>query len=456
MTRSQILQGCELHIHMLGAFYVDDVLALGRDVYHAVDWHANRFLESYQEAFGLPPNPIRAFEEALANHEPSTEHLKHLHSYTQADAGDFARFQAKFNFFLCLWDYYRSQGPHAEALVLHRLLERARSQNLDYIEYRYGLNILPDFLRFHQRTARFFRDNSGADLTAHYIIGLPRWAALEGYALVQQLLAQHPDLIPTIVGLDFAGFEEGNPPKLLRPFFAQAHKDNQAHPERALDIVYHVGESFFDKSLESAIRWCHEIAEMGAHRLGHAIALGLAPTIAIARRPQAHIYEPASERLDQIAYDLHYAPQLMQYDIPIDKHSLLAERQQLTALDPTTLIERPYNDQRLSTIQKRQDFVLDRLKALGTVIECCPTSNLLIGGVPDPSHHPIHRFLASGVNLTLCSDDPGTFDITLASEIAWALEHTQFDEAALYQHLGDPRRFRLGQRNLKRGNHVIY
>jgi len=313
------------------------------------------------------------------------------------------------------------------------MIERYWSQGLDYIEYRYGLSIESNFLSFHSLCAQMLQDASHDGMTARYIIGLPRWAVMEGYALVQRLLDEHPELIPTIVGMDFAGFEEGYPPKHLRPFFTQVAQDNQTHPERALDIVYHVGESFFDKSLESAIRWCHEIA------------LGLDPVIAIARRPQAHVWERVSERLDQIAYDLHYRTQLARYGITIYEQAITAERNRLLAAAPEELVERPYDEQRLADVRKRQRFVLDRLMALGTVIECCPTSNLRIGSIPDASHHPLHQFLETGVNLAICSDDPGIFDITLSSEVEWVREHTTLDVEALQRRLGDPRRFRLGQ-----------
>jgi adenosine deaminase len=444
-----LLKGCELHLHIVGAFYADDALALGRTVYRDVNWHTNRFLETYQALFGVCPDPIGVFDDALAHGTASFERLKRLHTYTEADGSDFSHFQAKFNFFLSLWDHYRSQGQSAEELMLWRMIERYRLQGLDYIEYRYGLSIERDFLTFHGLCAQMLQNASKDGMTARYIIGLPRWSPLEGYALVQQLLEERPDLIPTIVGLDFAGFEEGHSPKLLHPFFMQVAKDNQSHPERALDIVYHVGESFFDKSLESAIRWCHEIAEMGARRLGHAIALGLDPAIAIARRPQAHMWERVSERLDQLTYDLHYRRQLARYGVTVDEQALMAERKRLGAVDSGTRIERPYDEGRLAEVRKRQRFVLDRLKALGTVIECCPTSNLRIGGVPDASHHPIHRFLDSEVNLVICTDDPGIFDITLALEVEWVRTHAVLDVETLQRRLGDPRRFRLGQQRMQ-------
>ena len=155
--------------------------------------------------------------------------------------------------------------------------------------------------------------------TARYIISVRRSTAQQDYEWVQELMDENPELIPTIVGIDFADIEEGYPPKDNRALFQRVHKDNQEHPERALEITYHVGESYFDKSLESAIRWCHEVAEMDARRLGHAIALGLDPAVAIARRPDAHAKERVSERLDQIAYDLTHASELSAFDIESER-----------------------------------------------------------------------------------------------------------------------------------------
>jgi adenosine deaminase len=265
----------------------------------------------------------------------------------------------------------------------------------------------------------------------------------EGYTLVQQLFDRIPELIPTIVGLDFCYFEEGYPPKTVQSLFKKLREDNQKRPERALEVAYHVGESYFDKSLESAIRWCHEVAEMGAKRLGHAIALGLDPAIAVARRPKAHEAEPVSERLDQIAYDLAYQDELAYYGIVVDMAALEREQEALAKWQSEDLIEKPYTPERLAAARRRQDFVLDRLVELGTVIESCPTSNLRIGGVPAPADHPVHRFLRSDVNLVISADDPGTFDASLASEVDWVLTHAGYEPNSLVERLGDPRRFRF-------------
>ena len=270
-------------------------------------------------------------------------------------------------------------------------------------------------------------------------------SAGNSFTLVQRLFDENPELIPTIVGLDFCYFEEGYPPETVRAFFRQLHEDNRQCPQRALEVAYHVGEIYFDKSLESAIRWCHEAAELGARRLGHAIALGLDPAVAITRQFQAHETESVSERLDQIAYDLQHYQALTHYGISLDYDALNREQERLQRLALGSSVKRPYTKTRLEEIRRRQNFVLDQLTEWGTVIESCPTSNLRIGGVPSPATHPLHRFLKSQVNLVIGADDPGIFDSPLAAEVDWVLKHMQLNARELIERLGDPRRFRLGQ-----------
>jgi adenosine deaminase len=330
---------------------------------------------------------------------------------------------------------------------MKRAVDAHRRDGVEYVEFRsmFG-NVLEDpegFFFFHGRNAQVLHSLSDDRFTARYLISVPRAMPDEGYTLVQQLFDRIPELIPTIVGLDFCYFEEGYPPKTVQSLFKKLREDNQKRPERALEVAYHVGESYFDKSLESAIRWCHEVAEMGAKRLGHAIALGLDPAIAVARRPKAHEAEPVSERLDQIAYDLAYQDELADYGIVVDMAALEREQEALAKWPSEDLIEKPYSPERLAAARRRQDFVLDRLVELGTVIESCPTSNLRIGGVPAPADHPVHRFLRSDVNLVISADDPGTFDASLASEVDWVLTHAGYEPNSLVERLGDPRRFRF-------------
>jgi adenosine deaminase len=445
----QILTGCELHVHGGGCLFPEDLLALGRDHYEQVDW--NHYIDFYEEVYGSRPDPIALFQRTLNGDATALEQFRQEVVVGSADSGDFSRFQAKYNFGVCLMKHWEHKLDRRGEIVL-RSAETHRREGLDYVEYRsMFMNLQEDqegFFRFHGRNAEILQSASGSDFTARYLISIPRWAPLEGYDLVQQLLDQMPELVPTIIGLDFCFFEEGYPPKTVQPLFERLQKDNQERPERALEVAYHVGEAFFDKSLESAVRWCHEVAEMGAKRLGHAIALGLDPAVAVARRPKAHEAEPVNERLDQIAYDLAHQEALAAYGVAVDVVALETEREALAQRPDDELVTRPYTPEQLAAVRRRQDFVLNRLAELGTVIETCPTSNLRIGGVPSPAEHPVHRFLRSDVNLVISADDPGTFNAPLAAEVEWVLTHSGYDPASLVERLGDPRRFRFHRKGV--------
>eukprot|EP00494_Astrolonche_serrata_P015755 UN15908 len=75
-----------------------------------------------------------------------------------------------------------------------------------YVEYRsmapYDHTQADAFIAFHERTARVIQEACAPGFTARYLISLPRWAALECYALVQRLLDENEELIPIVVGLD--------------------------------------------------------------------------------------------------------------------------------------------------------------------------------------------------------------------------------------------------------------
>ena len=38
MTPLDTIKGCELHVHTGGCIYAEDLLELGREVYHEIDW----------------------------------------------------------------------------------------------------------------------------------------------------------------------------------------------------------------------------------------------------------------------------------------------------------------------------------------------------------------------------------------------------------------------------------
>ena len=108
----------------------------------------------------------------------------------------------------------------------------------------------------------------------------------------------------------------------------------------------------------------------------------------------------------------------------VDDDALHGEAQALARCGAGEAVDVVYDAVRLRELRGRQDVAIERVRAAGTVIEVCPTSNRRIGGITDPRHHPIHRFLAAGLPIVVSTDDPGTFDITLEDELDWVVHTT--------------------------------
>jgi adenosine deaminase len=62
--------------------------------------------------------------------------------------------------------------------------------------------------------------------------------------------------------------------------------------------------------------------------------------------------------------------------------------------------------------------LVERLGAAGVTLDLCPTSNVLTGAVPSLAAHPICRFLAAGIPVTIGSDDPIVFETSVTTELA--------------------------------------
>jgi adenosine deaminase len=67
----------------------------------------------------------------------------------------------------------------------------------------------------------------------------------------------------------------------------------------------------------------------------------------------------------------------------------------------------------------------------GTVLEVCPTSNVVLGIYPSYEEHPLPRLRDAGVQVTLGSDDPPYFGATIGGEYTLCAEHYGFDDEAL-------------------------
>jgi adenosine deaminase len=62
--------------------------------------------------------------------------------------------------------------------------------------------------------------------------------------------------------------------------------------------------------------------------------------------------------------------------------------------------------------------LVDELAERGVVLECCPTSNVVLGVYPTYEAHPLPTLRAAGVRVTLGSDDPPYFGATIEGEYA--------------------------------------
>jgi len=75
--------------------------------------------------------------------------------------------------------------------------------------------------------------------------------------------------------------------------------------------------------------------------------------------------------------------------------------------------------------------LVEELAESGTVLEVCPTSNVVLGIYPTYNEHPLPRLRDAGVQVTLGSDDPPYFGATIGGEYALCAEHYALDDEAL-------------------------
>jgi adenosine deaminase len=75
--------------------------------------------------------------------------------------------------------------------------------------------------------------------------------------------------------------------------------------------------------------------------------------------------------------------------------------------------------------------LVDELAARGIVLECCPTSNVVLGIYPNYEEHPLRRLHDAGVRVTLGSDDPPYFGATIESEYDVCAQRMGFSEDEL-------------------------
>jgi adenosine deaminase len=412
----------ELHSHLWGAITADDYLDFVLSMDGPRDWTG--YEDNYEQVYGARPNVEEIVIRAGAGDPSGRQDFRDLYVLGEEDAGDFARFQATG----AIKSHGRPVERHrldSEVLFSLRSMEDQVRQGVHCAEQRNffrRISITEAEQTITGMLSTFGRAPEG--FQTRLVVSLERsdpwylWDSVQDAALGP--LGHGP------TGIDFSSNEEGFPPTEKREFFDAVRDFNERHPERALAILYHVGESFPDKSLESAVRWVHEAADMGAHRLGHAISLGIDPGVYGAHQRTEHV----SERVAQLDYDLVNEVGLGRQGVRVDKADIQAELMTLRRRPHGDTVTLNYDNDRLDEVRRRQNYAMERIKALDVAIEVCPTSNRLIGGMTDTSQHPVLRFIENDVPFVVSTDDAGIFDVTLAEEIEWVVKAADLGSGA--------------------------
>jgi adenosine deaminase len=75
--------------------------------------------------------------------------------------------------------------------------------------------------------------------------------------------------------------------------------------------------------------------------------------------------------------------------------------------------------------------VVSELALGGIVLECCPTSNVVLGLYPSYEDHPLPALRSAGVRVTLGSDDPPYFGASIEGEYEVCAERMGFSDDVL-------------------------
>ena len=141
------LKQTELHVHMGGCLTAQDLADIAADFYGDIDWQP--YCDNYQKIFGQSADPIAWFDAAVLHDD--IKPLEQGFVVTQKDAGDFARFQARFDLLIYVARALRERLGHQEPM-LERIFTRHRSEGLRYVEYR-AMSAVADtyekFIAFH-------------------------------------------------------------------------------------------------------------------------------------------------------------------------------------------------------------------------------------------------------------------------------------------------------------------
>ncbi|HMV41430.1 MAG TPA: adenosine deaminase [Leptospiraceae bacterium] len=400
------MQFVDLHNHLYGSISAEKLFEIGKR-------NPNPRWQIFTELYSKIYNKNISTETFFEDYSDLTQ-FKELFLFNKR--APFIEFQSKFNLIIAL-----SRFDEEEIFdVSKSLVIENQEQGVCFVEFRIMYPPNADQSVYQSKTIAACRGlQEGEKITQNktqgrLVVSLHRDGNfLTQYEWLKDLMRQNELVQKYLVGLDFCYIEEGFPPIHKKTFFEKVLEDNQKNPKMALSILYHVGESFSDKTPKSAVRWIGESALYGAHRLGHAIALGINPEIFKDRV----IEESVSERMHQLEFELKHYEEIRTFGRISDRNEILKELDRLKSKDTNIKLSFAMNKNSIDELYTFQEFMIYLIREkTKSVIECCPTSNLYIGMLPDLIDHPIRRFVARNMKVTIGTDDSGIFDTTLPRE----------------------------------------
>lgn len=395
-----LMSDTELHAHLYGSLLLDDLYYL----YSRNKPRWSIFTESFKKSYFSDPDLSGLFEKS----DHSRKRLEKYYYYLSS--GNFSRFQTSFDLVIAL--------SSTEPEELQEILKRVSGRMKGYSELRMLFSPFDPPEAFSEKVGALCEaiasENRVRPLDAplKLAVSLNREEGLyqSRYGILKHLQSVNPSVKKELTAIDFCAKEEGFPPSEKYSFVQNVLKENEAFPESSLAVLYHVGESFSDKSVESASRWVLESALMGCHRLGHGIALGIDPSLYSGR----NIKEHKKERISHIEFLFQYECELKDFGYSLNLDELQAERNTIEKMPEDEVIIH-YDDKTVEKTRIFQNWAMEKIKKTDSVIEVCPTSNQRIANIK-VHDLPLWRFIENDLDLVIGSDDPGILKISLEDE----------------------------------------
>ena len=391
----------ELHSHLYGSLSAEILYEIGKNNPNP-RWHI--FTEAYEKIFHKKIDTKNFFKSI-----DSLDKFKELYYFL--DKAPFEVFQSKFNLIIALSRF----NPEEIREISKNVLRESANKGIKYSEFRIMYSPMALESDYLERTLAACVGLSEGEkyynVKGRLVVSLHRNPGFEDqYSWLKKAMQEHKIISDYLVGIDFCNIEEGNPPKYKKDFFRKVLQDNELDQDNSLAILYHVGESFQDKSHLSACRWIAESSDFGAHRLGHCIALGekIDKFFGIER------LELREEFVDTNEYILSNYDDISQFG-KFSNYEFFQSNLSMAKSDNKDIII-SYDDTFLKNLETFRKYVIQKLIKNDTVVESCPSSNFLIGMIDTYENLPVKAFSETNLKLTIGADDPGIFNIDLPGE----------------------------------------